>query len=254
MTKKLILIDLDDTLWDTWSNNKKSLYELYTALGWGRYFRSFEDYFETYYYPVNAQLWERYNHQTVTKAELSYQRMYQPLANRYDELKRSSAEIALLEPLGQLVDGDRRYWLQADERFMAFIREKTMLCKGALELMAYLKSKYKVCILSNGFGEVQYSKIEHSGLQPYVDEVILSDEVGCNKPNPLIFVHALNRMGYKVEEAVMIGDSWSSDIRGAARAGIDSIWYNRYQLETPIEEGVAPLYQVQELLDICCYL
>lgn len=254
MNKKLVLIDLDDTLWDTWSNNKKSLYELYTALDWGRYFRSFEDYFETYYYPVNHALWEQYNEQSVSKAELSYQRMYRPLANRYAELKAEAESSELIATLAQLIEGERQYWVTADERFMAFIREKTGLCTGALELMDYLKSKYRVCILSNGFGEVQYAKVQHSGLGPYIDEMILSDEVGYNKPNPLIFAYALERMACTVEEAIMIGDSWGSDIRGAARAGIDSIWYNRYGLERPVELGVEPRYEVQSLLEIRQYL
>lgn len=242
MTKQLILIDLDDTLWDTWANNKESLCEVYTALGWGRYFSSFEDYFETYYYPINHQLWERYNREDISKEELSYERLYRPIYNRYQELRDSA--------LGAIVESSRSYWDDANDLFMERIRQKTGLCQGALELLRYLRSKHRVCILSNGFGDVQYDKIRLTGLDAYIDEVILSEDVGYNKPNPRIFEIALERMGVTIEQAMMIGDSWSSDIRGAAAVGMDSIWYNRYALAMPTEEGVKPLHIVEHLEDI----
>lgn len=242
MKKKLVFIDLDDTLWDTWANNKESLYEVYTALAWGRYFSSFEDYFETYYYPVNHQLWERYNREDISKEELSYERLYRPLLNRYGEISDPA--------LWAVVESPRSYWDDANDLFMERIRQKTGLCPGALELLRYLHDKYPVCILSNGFGDVQYDKIRLTGLDTYVDEVILSEEVGYNKPNPRIFEVALERMGFAVDEAVMIGDSWSSDIRGAAAVGMDSVWYNRYVLVMPEEEGVRPLHIVEHLDEI----
>ena len=250
MNKKLILIDLDDTLWDTWLNNKESLNEVYTALHWGRYFSSFESFFERYYYPVNHQLWERYNKQEISKEALSIERLCRPLSDRFVELQQdpSLSEISL--DLAQILSQGEDYWLKANDDFMERIKTKKTLCPNALEVLAYLKSKYHVCILSNGFGEVQYAKINNSGLSPYIDDIVLSDEVGYNKPNPLIFEHCLGLTGYDRAESIMIGDSWSSDIRGAALSGIDSIWYNRYHLEIPKEDITAPLAVVGDLAEI----
>lgn len=231
--KRLILIDLDDTLWDTWGNNKESLNELYTALSWGQYFSSFEVFFTEYYYSVNHSLWERYNREEISKEELSEARLRFPLERRWVEL--SAEDTTFHRPS---VSAD--YWRVADKQFMEFIKQKTALCPNALSLLRYLHSKYRVCILSNGFGEVQYDKLELSGLMPYIHRVVLSDEVGYNKPNAKIFKHALVLMGCSVEETIMIGDSWGSDIVGASNAGIESIWYNQYGIDAPASEGIIP--------------
>ena len=84
--KKIVLIDLDDTLWDTWGNNKESLNELYTALQWGQYFSSFSSFFDEYYYPVNHKLWSLYNEEAITKEDLSLRRLYEPILARLKEL------------------------------------------------------------------------------------------------------------------------------------------------------------------------
>lgn len=250
MKKKLILIDLDDTLWDTWLNNKESLNEVYTALHWGRYFSSFECFFERYYYPVNHQLWERYNKQEISKEILSIERLCRPLSDRLVELQQANPLDETTLHLEQVVSRGEAYWVEANDDFMERIKTKKSLCPNALEVVAYLKSKYHICILSNGFGEVQYAKINNSGLSPYIDDIVLSDEVGYNKPNPRIFEHCLGLTGYDKAESIMIGDSWSSDIRGAALSGIDSIWYNRYHLDMPKEEITPPLAVVGDLAEI----
>lgn len=250
MHKSLVLIDLDDTLWDTWGNNQESLSELYTALDWGRYFVSFEDFFERYYYPINHSLWEQYNRELISKEELSHQRLVRPMLMRLEELRAESPNNSILRSLEALCSEERSYWAEVDQRFIAFVKSKTRLCPGALELLQYLHSKYSVCVLSNGFGELQYAKIEGAGLSPYIDEVILSDAVGYNKPNPLIFAHSLAVMQATAEESIMIGDSWGSDIIGASRAGIDSIWYNRFEIEMPIGDITPPIFSTSNLLDI----
>lgn len=203
---KLILIDLDDTLWATQRNNKRGLQALYTALEWGQYFVSFEEFFALYN-PINHALWSEYNVGSISKEALSVERLRRPLEGK---LEQSLEE-----------------WQRVDELFISLVKEQTELCPHALEVMAELKGRYPIAILSNGFGELQHSKVERSGLAPYVDQVILSDEVGINKPDARIFHHALSVMGgVPAEEAVMIGDSYHSDIIGASNAGIPSIWYN----------------------------
>lgn len=254
MSKKLVLIDLDDTLWDTWANNKESLNELYTALDWGRYFSSFDDFFADYYYAINHELWLQYSQESISKEELSIQRLQLPLAKRLDELIATEGLQGTTSELRKLVDNPRSYWQGANEQLLEYIRHKTRLCPSALELLKYLHSKYAVCILSNGFPEVQYSKLETSGLSPYVDKVVLSDEVGYNKPNPKIFAYALECMQVEREASVMIGDSWASDIEGAELSGIDSIWYNRYGVERPSGSTARPRAEVAHLMDITKYI
>lgn len=217
---KLLLIDLDDTLWATKINNKQGLKELYTALSWGQYFVSFEEFYRIYE-PINYKLWEEYNKGAIDRDTLSRERLRRPLEG--------------------LVSHTDAEWREIDHEFLEAVRRQTLLCPGALETMRYLKEKYPICILSNGFGAVQYTKIERSGLAPYIDAVILSDEVGLHKPQPEIFHLALERMGgYRADEAVMIGDSYSSDIVGASRAGIRSLWYCPEDYPLLVDDDITP--------------
>ena len=121
--KKIVLIDLDDTLWDTWGNNKESLNELYTALQWGQYFSSFSSFFDEYYYPVNHKLWSLYNEEAITKEDLSLRRLYEPILARLKELGLDDKYTQLSE--------DTHYWIEANESFLELVREKTRTVEGA---------------------------------------------------------------------------------------------------------------------------
>ena len=107
-----------------------------------------------------------------------------------------------------------------------------------------LAKKYPLTIISNGFKEVQYYKFAHSGLADCFAHTLISEEMGINKPQPEIFRIALRLNGVNADEAVMIGDSYSSDIAGAKAAGIDQIW---------LHEGAADetaTYIVPRLADV----
>ena len=87
-----------------------------------------------------------------------------------------------------------------------------------------MAQKYPIVIVSNGFKEVQYRKIASSGLTPYISHVVLSEEVGCQKPNKQIFEYALTLVGKQPSEVIMIGDNIETDIKGAAMMGMDTIY------------------------------
>lgn len=122
------------------------------------------------------------------------------------------------------------------------------LLPDAEKVVKYLASKYPLTIISNGFKEVQYYKFEHSGLAKYFTHTLISEEVGINKPQPEIFHIALQRNGITADEAVMVGDSYTSDIAGAKAAGIDQIWIRDERLEN--REGETAFYIVPKLTDI----
>lgn len=103
---------------------------------------------------------------------------------------------------------------------------KTNLFPGAQEVLDYLKAKYSLHIITNGFSEVQDVKLSKSGLKPFFNSVITSEEVGVNKPDPKIFLHALKSADAKRNRSVMIGDSLEADIRGARRVGMHAVYFN----------------------------
>jgi HAD superfamily hydrolase (TIGR01549 family) len=104
---------------------------------------------------------------------------------------------------------------------------------GALEVLAALKRRVRIGIVSNNLLEEQQAKIGLCGFGPYVDALVVSEAVGIAKPDPAIFTHALERLACLPDDAVMIGDSWTADIEGARAAGIRPIWFNRARRPAP---------------------
>lgn len=100
------------------------------------------------------------------------------------------------------------------------------LLPGALELVQDLSREYQLYIVTNGNAVSQMSRLERSGLLPYVRDVFVSEDAGAAKPDKRYFAYAFSRIpGFEKERALLIGDSLTSDMLGAQNAGIDSMWY-----------------------------
>jgi putative hydrolase of the HAD superfamily len=102
-------------------------------------------------------------------------------------------------------------------------------------------------ILSNGFKELQSHKMRTAGIDKYFDALILSEDIGVNKPNRELYEYALQKTGSKREESIMIGDMFETDIVGAANIGMEQIYFNPKRKES---HTFAPTYMVDELLQI----
>jgi putative hydrolase of the HAD superfamily len=153
----------------------------------------------------------------------------------------------LLFPLRPFGISDKTFILDLNDDFLNRTTLRTKLLPHTMEVLEYLRPKYKMFILSNGFREVQYKKIDNSGLTSFFDGVILSEDAGFNKPHPEIFNYALQKTGMKREETLMIGDSWDADIVGAYNSRIDQVWYD---LGLEQSSGFEPTYQITSLLQL----
>lgn len=202
---KNLFLDLDDTLWDTYHNNKECLEELYADYHFDRYYASFEAFFSVYM-PHNNLLWQQYRNGTIDRQTLIVERF------RY-----------VLRPLGI---EDVSSVLAINQDFLQRTTRKTRLVPGAIELLEYLRPSYRLFILSNGFREVQFKKLTNAGLAPYIQRMILSEDAAIQKPHKGIFDYALVNTNSRRSESLMIGDSWEADIVGARQSKIDQIWFN----------------------------
>jgi HAD superfamily hydrolase (TIGR01549 family) len=104
---------------------------------------------------------------------------------------------------------------------------------GVLPLLAYLRPRVCLGVVTNGLKAVQQEKLVECQLAGFVDFLLTSEEAGVKKPNPCLFHLALERGNACAETAIMIGDSWGLDVLGAHQAGIGSIWLNRGQEACP---------------------
>ena len=212
---KAVFIDWDDTIGDFIGAAKLALQEMYDKYHLCDYFASLEE-FVSLYKPHNIELWDKYGKDLVTKEYLSFDRFFFPLmhGSRVGERLKVKGERQEVAALAEQLSDD----------FLNMTTARFSLLPGAEELVRYLAAKYPLTVVTNGFVEVQYEKFDKSGLRDCFAHIVLSEEVGCQKPNPRIFEEALRMNGLQAEDVVMIGDSWNSDIQGAINAGIDQIW------------------------------
>jgi len=111
---------------------------------------------------------------------------------------------------------------------------------GAAALLAAVKNRARVGIVSNNLLDEQRDKLRTCGLDAFVDALVVSEEAQVSKPHPAIFELALDRLRVRPAEAVMIGDSWPADIAGARAAGIHAIWFNPAGVPAPESETAVP--------------
>ena len=206
---KHIFFDLDDTLWDFETNSEKVLQELFIETELDKKLNNDFYTFLVAYKKRNIELWQLYHHHKITKDELRLKRFYDTFCEfNYNDLAFSdqfSNDYVSRSPYG------------------------TALKKGSLELLELLSKKYQLHIITNGFKEVQHIKIDKSGLQKYFSNVLISEELGFNKPDVKIFREAERCSNAAPNECLMIGDNFETDIKGAQKAGWQSIWYNAYK-------------------------
>jgi putative hydrolase of the HAD superfamily len=101
------------------------------------------------------------------------------------------------------------------------------LFPDTMSTLIYLKKRdYQMGVISNGLTIKQWEKLIRLGLHHFFDEVVTSQEARSEKPDSEIFQLALERMGCKAEESVMVGNKFSEDILGATKAGMSAILVN----------------------------
>lgn len=223
MTKKFefILFDLDRTLWDFDTNARNNISRLLA-----KYNLNVGDYslFYNEYDKINHTLWSAYEKGEISKEELRGQRFYKTFL-KYDIDNIELSELFGIEYLDTMPD-------------------QTALMPFAYEVLSKLHEKgIKMAIISNGFKEVQYRKLNSSGIGKFFDAVIISEEVGFHKPSPLIFKKAIELLNADKSKTLMVGDDIANDIEGAQVFGISQYFYNYKEIKCES----APTYESNSL-------
>ncbi|HEY1038905.1 MAG TPA: YjjG family noncanonical pyrimidine nucleotidase [Bacteroidia bacterium] len=201
-----IFFDLDNTLWDFETNSQKVLHELIQKHGLISKCQCSDRSFIKTYVLVNDDLWARYRKNLISKEELRSSRFYNTMLYFGYE--------------------DRELGLQLEKEYIDNSPYQKELFPHTLETLDYLSSKYKLHIITNGFAEIQHIKLKNCSIDQYFNEVLISEQIGFNKPHPNIFNAALEKTSAKTEHALMIGDDWDADIIGASEAGFKTIFFN----------------------------
>jgi putative hydrolase of the HAD superfamily len=225
-----IFFDLDHTLWDFDANAKESLDELYTYFQLESKFISPFECFYTSYLKHNEILWDRFEKGYITSEELKWRRMWRTLLD--------------------FKIGDELLAKEMSAKFLEILPTKKRVFDYTFEILNYLKDrKYSIHIITNGFEQTQWLKLNNSQLAGYFTHVITSETSNSMKPQKEIFEYALKKTKGNIAECIMIGDNPNADILGALNAGMDNIFVNHINANYSVKP-THTVYHLKELENI----
>lgn len=207
---KVVMFDVDNTLWDFRGNSPLALRHVFDVTPEVNRYVPYE-LFALHYERRNGELWRLYHHGLISKEYLVNERFRYALAAS-----------------GCLAPGSVGLAAAMNVEYLRYLALLPGAVAGAAELLEYLrKAGYRMCVVSNGFVGTQEQKLRSAGLLSYFDAVVLSEAVGVTKPFAGIYEAACQAMRCEASEAVMVGDDYEADIEGAASAGLRTIYFRR---------------------------
>lgn len=214
-----LFVDLDDTILDFHQEERIALSQTLRAFGlepteevMGRYSQ------------INKGYWERLERKEISREEV--------LVGRF---------ASLFQEFGIQKAPER--CARAYEENLA---KGHIFLPGAEEALERLSKKYKLYLASNGTASVQDGRLTSSGIGRYFEEVFVSQQIGANKPDRLYFERCFAKIpGFDVKQAMIVGDSLTSDILGGKQAGMATCWIN--PTGKPAREDIQPDYEIQYL-------
>ncbi len=222
MKIKTVFLDVDNTILDFNKCADESM--LLAAAESGITFP--ENHFATFK-RINDGLWQR-----VERGEITVDRLYEIRWN------------IIFGEMNINTDG-----VEFEAKFLRHLETSAVPVDGAVDMMAQLSKKYKLCIASNAPLGQQKKRLEKAGMMPYIDRIFASGDLGVAKPAKEFFLKCLEKSETRADEAVMIGDSLKADISGAAACGIKTVWLN-FDGTTP-SESIKPDFTVSSHLEVC---
>lgn len=221
-----IFFDLDHTLWDFDKNS---------ALAFEVIFKdqqleiNLEQFLEAYT-PINENYWKLYRDNKISKENLRTGRL------------KDCFEILKFEISPVIID-------LLSAQYIKFLPGFNNLLADTEDTLKYLHKKYDLHIITNGFQEVQHSKLKNAKISSFFKTVTTSEEAGVKKPHPEIFQLALEKSGGLAAHSIMIGDSYEADILGAQKFGMQSVYFDYYQKENDF-----PTLKIKKLNELKHYL
>ncbi len=138
---------------------------------------------------------------------------------------------------------------QMADDYMAALSQKAYMMPGAEELIEHLAGKCRLFIITNGIDSVQNARFNVTPMAKHFEGVFISEELNSAKPEKHFFdCVAAAVPGFDPADALVIGDSLTSDIRGGINAGIDTCWFNRRGIAAPADMNIT--YTVRDLSEI----
>lgn len=227
---KHLFFDLDHTLWDFDRNSAECIAELFDTFQLADLGISSAAEFSRHFIAINRQLWADYDKNLIEHGYIRKHRF--PMVFRALGVDESAVHVDL------------------NAEYLRLLPRKSHLLDSARDVLDYLKGRYTMHIITNGFAEIQATKMESSEIAHYFTHVITSENANAKKPDPLVFQYAMEISGTNARESLMIGDNYEADILGAKSVRLDTVFYN--------PEGVVvddkPTYDIRHWTELMAIL
>jgi 2-haloacid dehalogenase len=226
MSYKILLFDLDDTLLDFGANETDSLNKLFQQLGY-----TFSDELFQVYDSVNKQLWAEYENGNIV----------------LDDVLNSRFSETMLR-LGKAVDG-----IEWENMYRELLGNGCQHMEGALEVCQRLSVSHRLFVITNGITLTQIKRLKQSGLYEFFEDIFDSQSIGFQKPSTKFFDYVMSHIkNFNIKEALIIGDSLNTDIKGGILSGIDTCWVNGKSQKGSAEiQSTYTITNLAELYEIC---
>ena len=216
---KWLLFDLDNTLIDFHQPSELSFRELCQEAG-----LQYSPQLYKSYQLINKRTWDRYEDGDITSSELKILRF----------------QLFLVEH-GSSLDPNRAHTLYTNG-----LIAHSKVAPEVQSLLTELSQSHQLAIITNGLLEAQRPRLKKTGIANLFKHIVVSDEIEYAKPQPQFFDYTLDNIALEDRsQALIIGDSLTSDIKGGNLSNIDTVWYNPQQL--PLHSGLVPTYQISQL-------
>ncbi|SER10063.1 putative hydrolase of the HAD superfamily [Gracilibacillus ureilyticus] len=201
---------------------------------------------------------------TLLNRDLSVQRF---IETQYDRFSGKLSHISKLQYANRFISLDNKGYVWKDKVYQQLIREFHLTditwqelledyveqfhhcCVPYPNLLTTLEilknSNIKIGMISNGKTDFQRRNIEALNISHFFDQIIISEEAGLKKPDPMIFQLALDKLRVKSYESVFVGDHPLNDIEAAQKCGIKGIW-----IKDSFWSAVRADYEITDLLHI----
>ncbi|KYZ75244.1 haloacid dehalogenase [Anaerosporomusa subterranea] len=226
MSYKILLFDLDDTLLDFGANETDSLNKLFQQHEY-----TFSDELFRVYNSVNKQLWADYENGNIV----------------LDDVLNSRFSETMLR-LGKVVDG-----IEWENLYRELLGNGCQHMEGALEVCQSLSVSHRLFVITNGITKTQIKRLKQSGLYEFFEDIFDSQSIGFQKPSKEFFDYVMSHIkDFNIKEALIIGDSLNTDIKGGLLSGIDTCWINTKSQKCSAEiQSTYTVTSLVELYDIC---
>lgn len=219
---KHVFIDLDDTIFDFHKAEAIALSKMLSEFG-----ITPDKTMTERYSKINKSQWELLEKKLKTREEV--------LIDRF---------TIFFSQIGRNIDSSK-----AREIYENLLGNGHYFIEGAEELLQNLHGKYNLYLASNGTESVQTRRIASSGIEKYFKNIFISQAIGADKPSPKYFELCFSKIpDFSRENAIIIGDSISSDILGGKNAGIKTCLFNPHKKENLT--GIVPDFEIGSLSEI----